>query len=269
MMGKRGSLLICFCVLLFAALIFAAKSLAQASAGSISGIVIDESSAVVPGANVTAILQGALQSDKTHETLTNNEGRFMLQNLPTGVYEVSIRASGFNLQTENNVRVSSSIASNVSLKFRLAFLQGCDNSSNGSSAVTDEDKAQITKLILATALLEKVKIPDYELLTEGKNSVILSTKNIRPNWLPPLPGIKLVIMKPQDIQRKANREGDFLYLSFTKFVIKGSCVAVSLDNTWAVGKNSGMGYLSGGGFTYEYHKVSGIWVGKFVSGYIS
>lgn len=268
-MGKRGSLSVCFFVLLCAALIFAAKSFAQVSAGSISGIVIDESGAVVPGATVTAVLQGALQSGKIHEILTDNEGRFMLQNLPTGVYQISFVAPEFNLQTEKNIRVSSSIVSNVSLKFRLIFLQGCDNSPDALSTVTDEDKAQITKLILETALLEKVKIPDYKLLTEGKNSIILSTKNIRPNWLPLLPGVKLVIMKPQDIQRKANREGDFLYLSFTKFVIKGSCVAVSLDNTWAVGKHSGMGYLSGGGFTYEYHKISGKWVGKFVSGYIS
>lgn len=268
-MGKRGSLSVCFFVLLCAALIFAAKSFAQVSAGSISGIVIDESGAVVPGATVTAVLQGALQSGKIHEILTDNEGRFMLQNLPTGVYQISFVAPEFNLQTEKNIRVSSSAISNVNLKFRLVLLHGCDSSPKGSSVVTDEDKIQITKSILETALISKPKIPDYNLLTEGKDSIILSTKNIKPNWVPILPGIPLVLMKPQDIQRKADREGDFLYLSLTKFVIKGSCVAVSLDNTWAVGKKSGMGYLSGGGFTYEYHKVAGKWIGKFVSGYIS
>jgi hypothetical protein len=36
-----------------------------------------------------------------------------------------------------------------------------------------------------------------------------------------------------------------------------------------VGKRSRMAYLSGGGYTYEYRKESGKWVGIFVSGWIS
>jgi hypothetical protein len=76
-------------------------------------------------------------------------------------------------------------------------------------------------------------------------------------------------MGQRQIQRKADREGDFLYTSFPEIRIRGACIAVTVANTWAVGRRSRMVYLSGGGYNYEYRKQSGKWVGKFVSGWIS
>jgi hypothetical protein len=45
--------------------------------------------------------------------------------------------------------------------------------------------------------------------------------------------------------------------------------AFALSNGWAVGKNSNMGYLSGGGWRYEYRKEDGKWIGKILVGWIS
>ena len=50
--------------------------------------------------------------------------------------------------------------------------------------------------------------------------------------------------------------------------VRGQCIAVTLSNTWAVGKNSKSAYISGGGLTYEYRKESGKWVGKFITGWV-
>ena len=144
----------------------------------------------------------------------------------------------------------------------------CEPSSPASSEVTESDKMEIIKLTLMTALVEKL-IPDHRLLTERSRRIVISTENIKASWIPTLSHYKLIPLERREIQKRADRSRDFLYLAFSEFRVNGSCVAVTLVNSWAVGKNSGMGYLSGGGFTYEYRRQSGKWVGKWISGWIS
>ena len=144
----------------------------------------------------------------------------------------------------------------------------CESPSQASREVTESDKAEIIKLMLMTALVEKL-IPDYRLLTERSRRIVISTENIRPGWIPTLSHYKLIALERREIQKRADRSRDFLYLSFSELRVNGSCVSVTLVNSWAVGKDSGMGYLSGGGFTYEYRRQSGKWIGKWISGWIS
>ncbi|MGH9906176.1 MAG: hypothetical protein ACRD8U_11425, partial [Pyrinomonadaceae bacterium] len=99
--------------------------------------------------------------------------------------------------------------------------------------------------------------------------VILSTRNIKPEWIKGIQDTTIKLMSQKQIQRKADREGDFLYLSFQEIKVRGTCIVVTVSNTWAVGKNSKGFILSGGGYTYEYRKQSGKWMGRFVSGWVS
>ena len=80
--------------------------------------------------------------------------------------------------------------------------------------------------------------------------------------------MRLQFLTPDEIQRKADNEGDFLFLSIPEIKIRSQCIAVALSNTWAQGKNSQVEYMSGGGLIYEYRKKSGKWVGKFVTGWV-
>ncbi len=134
--------------------------------------------------------------------------------------------------------------------------------------MSDADKAEIVRLTLEDALIKKT-IPDYNRLVEGGRGIAVSTENIKAEWVPTFRGLKFILLSPAEIQRKADREKDFLYLSFARFRVKGSCVAVTLANSWAVGKNSAMGYLSGGGSVYEYRKHGTKWIGKGIGGWIS
>jgi len=59
---------------------------------SISGTVNDPTGAVIPGATVTALNTGTGISNSTQ---TNTQGFYSFPALPTGKYEVSIRATGF------------------------------------------------------------------------------------------------------------------------------------------------------------------------------
>lgn len=76
--------------------------------GSISGIVTDQSGAVIPNAIVTAV------NDSTKfvfQGKSGGEGEFFISNVPIGSYAITIEASGFGRATINNVHVA---AGNVS-----------------------------------------------------------------------------------------------------------------------------------------------------------
>jgi hypothetical protein len=254
-------------VLILAALLLPTRGFTQKGSGSISGIVKDPTSAVVPGAKVVATLEGLdWQSAKRGlEVTTDNEGRFRFNNVPNGIYDLSVTCPEFKPEIEWGVQVQASQTTEVS--FRLKFIQPCDGAPAGA-AVTDSDKAEIARAVLEDALIKKT-LPDWGMLVEGKDRIVLSTRNIKSNWIPRFSRFKLVLLSPRHIQERADSEGDFLHLSFSEFKVIGACVAVTIVNSWAVGKHSDMGYLSGGGSRYEFRKESGKWAGKIVSGWIS
>ena len=135
----------------------------------------------------------------------------------------------------------------------------------GSLELTNADVADILRLTLERALVAR-EIPDYGLLVEGKQSVVLSTENIEVDLVPETPGVDLVLLSQEEIQDKANSEGDFLHLNFfTPFKVADSKVEVNLANSWAVSEDSNTGYLSGGFFTLEYEKVDGQWEGTLLA----
>jgi hypothetical protein len=71
--------------------------------GSVGGTVQDASSAVVPGATVTAV---QTTTNVAFHTVTDNAGSFQIPGLPPGTYNVTITASGFSPTTVQNVNVS-------------------------------------------------------------------------------------------------------------------------------------------------------------------
>lgn len=135
--------------------------------------------------------------------------------------------------------------------------------------LADEDLATLVQMTLERALVQQ-EIPDYNLLTEGRDEVVLSTENISPELVPQLEGVDLVLLTPEEIQAKANEEGDFLYLRFQDIIVHSETEAtVSLANNWAIAADSDMAYLSGGGFTIEYTKTADGWTGEVTEVWIS
>ncbi len=125
--------------------------------------------------------------------------------------------------------------------------------------VTASDKAEIIRLSLQWALVDK-KIPDYQLYFSEMENIILSVENIETGVLPQMPGVKLTLLQPEEIQRKAVEEGDFLYLRFSQLEVSNSEAKVSLDSTWAVGKDSQETHHAGYAYcSAEYHRESGEW----------
>lgn len=238
----------------------------QIIGNSISGIVTDPSGAVIPEAKVVATLQDKINPSNPFsiETKTDEEGNFVLKNLSAGKYKLSVTANGFSSETEKLVSIPQNKSIKIKLEHKLGL--GCERISEGSGAVTEKDKAEIVRLAFTDAMSWSSGLLMKE---QREKDIIVSTKNIKSEWLSGLSDIKFRLMSQKQIQQKADSEGDFLYVSFPELKARGQCVVIEVANTWAVGRNSGMGYVSGGGDRYEFRKVNGKWIKKNIGGWIS
>ena len=85
-----------WCVFLLALVLFQPTRLSAQAVGEILGQVKDQSGAVIPKANITAVEE---RTGVSHSTISTGAGNYSLTNLPIGTYTVSATASGFKTAT--------------------------------------------------------------------------------------------------------------------------------------------------------------------------
>lgn len=173
--------------------------------------------------------------------------------LPAGTYTVDVNGvtNTFTLDMDNSPQ-----------------LPGTEDGSLSDLGLPDEDLTELLRLTLERALVDQ-EIPDYALIAD-QAEIVLSTENIDLALLPELDGVDLVTMTPEEIQAKADADGDFPYLRFQGFTaVSPDEVNISLGSSWAIGADSDMIYLSGGGFTINYTRTSDGWNGEVTESWIS
>src|ERR1035438_4203039 len=94
-----------------------ATSVGQTFRGGISGTVTDQSGAVVPGAQVTAV---ETATNTSYKTISSSAGEFAFTNLALGDYSVTVVATGFSTQKVNKVTVSAGGSYNYAVKLGIA-----------------------------------------------------------------------------------------------------------------------------------------------------
>jgi hypothetical protein len=97
-------------------LLFAAKSLFAAVAGSISGVVVDKSGAVVAGA-ILKLINTAQQT--TYQAISDKQGLYSFPNLPVGHYDLTTTATGFNPQRKADLKVDTDSAIRVDISLEI------------------------------------------------------------------------------------------------------------------------------------------------------
>jgi outer membrane receptor protein involved in Fe transport len=98
------------------ALFYALPAFSQQAFTSLTGVVTDQNGAVIAGATVTATNNA---TNLSRHTITNEEGRYVISNLPAGYYEVKITAAGFETKTSESsasLQVGQTITLNAELK---------------------------------------------------------------------------------------------------------------------------------------------------------
>jgi len=107
-------------VLFATALLLPAGASAQTGAGSLTGIVADQSGAAVPGATVTATNQA---TNVTYTATSNNAGNYTVTSLPVGVYVVKAELSGFKTSATQPTQVEALQTVRIDFKLTLGAIE--------------------------------------------------------------------------------------------------------------------------------------------------
>ncbi|MBO0862916.1 MAG: TonB-dependent receptor [Chloracidobacterium sp.] len=91
-----------------------ANSARAQTAGRITGQTLDSSQAVIAGAAVTA---RNIANGQQRRATTDSQGRYVIADIPVGVYKVVAEHAGFQTQARNDVQIN--VAATVSIDFVL------------------------------------------------------------------------------------------------------------------------------------------------------
>ncbi len=84
-------------------LLFCAFAAAQTATGSISGVVQDESGAVIPNANVTIV---NVETGISRSVTTDPSGRYRVQGLIPDHYDVQAQMTGFETSVRKGLQLT-------------------------------------------------------------------------------------------------------------------------------------------------------------------
>ena len=107
---KIGTILVCLIVCL------AGTVWSQVYTGSLTGVVKDQSDAVVPGAQVTLTDVG---KNTSFTTLTNDEGRYVIRALPPSTYRLKVEMTGFNTSVQDNITLAVNQSASIDVSLRV------------------------------------------------------------------------------------------------------------------------------------------------------
>src|SRR3989441_7016370 len=126
---------------------------AQTFRGSINGTVTDPSGALVPNAAVKAT-ESATGID--HTTTTTNDGAFSFQDIPLGLYKVTVTATGFPAYTVDKVQV---VAGQIyTLQVKLALQQQTTTVEVSAAALTLDTTTQTQTMTIPDDVVQNIPL---------------------------------------------------------------------------------------------------------------
>src|SRR6202142_420064 len=140
-------------LLSLAALGFAQQGSESSVKGSLSGVVLDPSEAVVSGAKVTI---AGPTGDRSMQT--DPEGRFLFQDMTPGFYSVKIEKDGFKATDVKQAEVQTGRNSSISVKLELG----------ASSTVGEVSGAAVTVDTTSTATDSNLTDTFYQSIPVGR-----------------------------------------------------------------------------------------------------
>ncbi|HSS18502.1 MAG TPA: alpha-2-macroglobulin family protein [Pyrinomonadaceae bacterium] len=111
------------------------------SHGAIKGTVKDASGAIVPGVKVSAIGQNSSQE---YTAETDDAGRFLIPNLPAGLYQVVCDAAGFKKTVIDQVPVNSSNITTVDFQLEVGSISELVTVTSGDSQDINTSSTEVS-----------------------------------------------------------------------------------------------------------------------------
>ena len=142
----------CLSVLLLT-LVVVVTANSQTFRGAINGTVTDPSGAAVPNATVKAT-ESATSIE--HSTITSTEGQFAFQDIPLGLYKVSVTATGFPMNTIDKVEV---VAGSIyTLNVQLKLGQSSTTVEVSAAAITLDTTTQVQNMTIPSDVVQDVPL---------------------------------------------------------------------------------------------------------------
>jgi hypothetical protein len=151
-MTKIGS----WAAAVFLAATLASSIQAQTLYGSAVGTVLDQSGASVPNVSITLTNKGTGQS---HETKTDEGGRFSIPNLAPGTYDLKATGTGFRSLSRTDINVSANTVSRTDVQLELGNLaEQITVQAEASQIQTDKADTHTT---ITSQAISQMPLPGY------------------------------------------------------------------------------------------------------------
>ena len=118
-MNAQRSVVSCL-TFFFALSVFPAAAFAQTGAGSLTGIVSDQSGGKVPGATVTATNQA---TNVAYTAVSNEAGNYSISSVPVGTYVLRAELSGFKTATTEPLQVEAKAIVRIDFALQLGAIE--------------------------------------------------------------------------------------------------------------------------------------------------
>jgi len=108
--------------LLFVVFVLSASASNSRPAARLTGVVVDQTGAVIPGTSVTL-----LSTDRAREAKTDERGQFEFANLPPGLFDLKAEHLGFKVRAIENIRVEADLDQYLSVTLDVASVGSCND----------------------------------------------------------------------------------------------------------------------------------------------
>jgi len=161
----------------------------QTFRGAINGTVTDPSGAIVPNAQVKAT---DTATGIEHNSITTSDGQFSFQDLPLGIYKITVTATGFPALTVDNVSVTA--GSIYTLPVKLALQQQATTVEVSAAALTIDTTTQTQTMTIPSSAVQDVPLngrdftqlisiaPGYGGYSVGGFGSLNGTRGNQMNW---------------------------------------------------------------------------------------
>jgi hypothetical protein len=132
-------------VVLLAVLLLAVPTTgwAQSERGSITGVVVDSTKAVVPGATVKVINTG---TNVATTVVSSDTGSYAAVNLPPGTYRIEASLEGFRSATVDAIRLTAGAAARIDVVLNLGAISETVNVTAANTLMQTEDAKVATNV---------------------------------------------------------------------------------------------------------------------------
>src|SRR5947199_10377485 len=125
-----------FCLVAISMLLLALGAVAKVQNGQFTGVVTDPSGAAIPNAKVTVTNMGTSLSVTT---TSNQNGVYVVKELPVGTYKITAEAKGFKTRTDTNLVLNAGTIQRVDFGMQLGQAQEIVEVTGEAATVNTED----------------------------------------------------------------------------------------------------------------------------------